>query len=277
MDIDSLRALDLAAVCSLLGLERDKDDFKQFKTDNFRVCLSGLKWFDHNAGKGGGGAIDLTRHIMRLSFMEACIYLNGASGKLSTITHTTTQASTQPRTTRPPAPSKNNLAEVTAYLTGKRGLNANLVRWCIDNGLFYADSRCNCVFRYGTNGAELRGTGAVQWRSVYGTIDHGFILPSRNAVGVALLESAIDALSYRQLHRDVITVSIAGNGNQKVIEQAIGIAKAKNIPVLSAFDNDNGGNIANKILSDSAALNGVMVIQDRPLQKDWNEVLKQAL
>lgn len=62
-----------------------------------------------------------------------------------------------------------------------------------------------------------------------------------------------------------------------MISQAVGIAKAKNIPVLSAFDNDNGGNIADKILSDSAALNGVMVIQDRPLQKDWNEALKQSL
>jgi hypothetical protein len=147
------------------------------------------------------------------------------------------------------------------------------VQWCTENGLIYADSRRNCVFRYGSTGSELRGTGAVQWRSVYGTIERGFILPARNAIGVALLESAIDALSYRQLHRDVITVSIAGNGNHKVINQAVNIAKTKNLPVLSAFDNDNGGNIADKILTESACLCGVNVMQDRPIAKDWNDIL----
>lgn len=274
MDIEKLRQLDLTAVCSVLGLERDSTDTQQFKTDGFRIDVNGLKWFDHHAQKGGGGAIDLTMHVKKISFISACNYLCSVSGELSTVTHTTTTAPA--RTTKPPAPNNSNLSAVMAYLTDKRGLNVDLVRWCTENGLIYADSRRNCVFRYGLTGSELRGTGAVQWRSVYGTIESGFILPARNAVGVAVLESAIDALSYRQLHRDVITVSIAGNGNHKVINQAVAIAKAKNLPVLSAFDNDNGGNIADKILNDSAGLCGVKVIQDRPITKDWNEVLKPA-
>lgn len=274
MDIDNLRLLDLAAVCALLGLERDSTDTKQFKNDGFRICVDGLKWFDHSEGKGGGGAIDLTMHVARLSFMAACTYLDSASGELSTATRTVSTKTHPTRTTKPPTPNKSNLSAVLDYLTDQRGLNTNLIRWCIENSLIYADSRRNCVFMYGANGAELRGTGAVQWRSVYGTIDQGFILPARNAVGVAVLESAIDALSYRQLHQGIITVSIAGNGNHRVINQAVSIAKAKNLPVLSAFDNDSGGDVADKILSGYAQAESVEIFQDRPKEKDWNDMIR---
>lgn len=273
MDIDNLRALDLAAVCSLLGLEADAKDPRQFKGAGFRISITGYKWFDHGEGKGGGGAVDLVMHIRRLSFMNAAAYLNSLGGELPTATPHTKATKAQ-RTTRPPSPSPNNLPAVLGYLTDKRGLNALMVQWCIDKGLIYADARNNCVFRYGNQGAELRGIGAVQWRSVYGAIECGFILPAAMPTGVAVLESAIDALSYRQLHKNSIAVSLAGNGNHNVIEQAVTIAKIKRLPVLSAFDNDSGGHIADKNLADCAALHGVHVMQDRPTCKDWNEQLK---
>jgi hypothetical protein len=274
MDIENLRSLDLTAVCLLLTLARDEKDPKQFKTDGFRICVNGSKWFDHGAGKGGGGAIDLVMHVRRLSFMEAASYLSRSIGELTAVTPKDSAKKVPQKTTKPPAPNKNNLPAVLAYLTGKRGLNAYMVQWCINKGLIYADSRNNCVFRYGNHGAELRGTGAVQWRGVYGAIDHGFILPARSAVGVAVLESAIDALSYRQLHRDMITVSLAGNGNHRVIQQAINIAKTYKLQVFSAFDSDSGGDVANKILSEYAQAESVEIIQDRPKTKDWNDELK---
>jgi hypothetical protein len=268
MGIEELRQLDLATVCQFLGLEQDTNDKKQFKNDGFRINVTGFKWYDHAAQKGGGGAIDLTMHIKNLSFMGACSLLGGVSGELPTATKTPKETAT-----KPPEADNSHLLAVMAYLTDKRGLNADLVRWCIDKGLIYADTRRNCVFRYGMIGAELRGTGAVQWRSVYGTIEQGFILPAVAAVGVAVLESAIDALSYRQLHRNIITASIAGNGNHKAINHAVTLAKSKNLPVLSAFDSDQGGDIADKILNDYAQKMGVPVIQDRPTEKDWNEAL----
>lgn len=275
IDVDNLRLLDLSSVCNALGLARDANDAKQFKRDGFRICVNGLKWFDHGAAIGGGGAIDLTMHVMRLTFTGACTYLGSISHNLTEQSAQTTHT-TPPRTTQPPTPSVKNNPVVMAYLTDKRGINADLVSWCIGKGLVYADSHCNAVFKYGSTGAELRGTGGKQWRSVYGTIERGFILPARDAVGVAVLESAIDALSYRQLHRDIITLSLAGNGNHKVINQAVMIAKTKNIPVLSAFDNDNGGEVADTLLSQCAATHGVSVKQDRPTQKDWNDTLKTA-
>ncbi len=198
------------------------------------------------------------------------------TGELPAVTHQASHIKQGNPVTTPPTANKNNLPNILTYLTQKRGLSATMVRWCIDNRLIYADSRNNCVFRYGSTGAELRGTGSIQWRAVYGSIERGFILPARHATGVAILESAIDALSYRQLHPSTITVSIAGNGNRKVIQQAVSIAKAKQLPILSAFDSDAGGDIADKILTEYAQREGVELIQDRPTTKDWNDALKNT-
>lgn len=271
MNIDDFRRLEIAAACALLGLERDPGDFKQFLGDGHRISFNGVKWFDHEAGKGGGGSIDLVMHIKQLGFMAAINYMSSLSGEIATIT-TRSKASGQ-RITKPPEPDTNKLPVVTAYLTDKRCLNRDLVQWCMDKGLIYADARANCVFRYGSTGAELRGTGAVQWRGVYGTIESGFILPASEAVGIAVVESAIDALSYKQIRRNRVTISIAGNGNHKVMAQAINIAIAKGLPIISAFDSDKGGDIANRLLHDLAGRD-VAIVGDRPINgKDWNDEL----
>ena len=37
----------------------------------FELVTTGQKWWDTRAEKGGGGAIDLTMHVLHLSFVEA--------------------------------------------------------------------------------------------------------------------------------------------------------------------------------------------------------------
>ena len=81
---------------------------------------------------------------------------------------------------------------------------------------------------------------------------------------MAILESAIDALSYRQLNPTITACAIAGNGNGVLIRYALDMALQLGVPVFSSFDSDKGGN------------DGVnTVIQHRPPQsfKDWNEYL----
>jgi hypothetical protein len=42
----------------------------------FEILTTGpAKWFDTRAKKGGGGAIDLTMHLLQLSFMDAVTLL----------------------------------------------------------------------------------------------------------------------------------------------------------------------------------------------------------
>jgi hypothetical protein len=38
---------------------------------DFEILTTGLKWYDTHARKGGGGAIDLTMHLLGVSFVEA--------------------------------------------------------------------------------------------------------------------------------------------------------------------------------------------------------------
>ena len=37
----------------------------------FEILTTGTKWYDTRAKKGGGGAIDLAMHVLRLSFVDA--------------------------------------------------------------------------------------------------------------------------------------------------------------------------------------------------------------
>jgi hypothetical protein len=37
----------------------------------FELLTTGPKWWDSRAGKGGGGAIDLTMHLVQLPFVDA--------------------------------------------------------------------------------------------------------------------------------------------------------------------------------------------------------------
>ena len=101
MNIEQLRQLDVTVVCSLLGLERDTTDHKQFKTDGFRIAVDGLKWVDHEVKKGGGGEIDLIMHVQGLAFMKACNFLSSVSGELDTVTHTTHTKETNKKATKP--------------------------------------------------------------------------------------------------------------------------------------------------------------------------------
>lgn len=275
---NNLRDLDVAAMCEQLGLTPDPDDQNQYKADGFRISVSGQKWYDHNAQFGSGGCIDLVMHVHNLSYVRAVAFLsnitvNVSRGGLSQLHKTELKKQKTPAT--PPAVARHNISVVVDYLVLKRGINAELVNWCVDRNLIYADTRCNCCFRYGDNSVELRGTGQRQWRAVYGLPVKPFILPAKNAVGVAVLESVIDALSYRQLHRDTITMSIAGDGNHKLIAWALCVAKNLGLPIISAVDNDRGGDIADKIILSAAEEAGVVYLLDRPQNfKDWNNELR---
>jgi hypothetical protein len=42
---------------------------------DFEILTTGPKWYDTRARKGGGGGIDLTMHVLGLSFVEAVKHL----------------------------------------------------------------------------------------------------------------------------------------------------------------------------------------------------------
>jgi hypothetical protein len=38
---------------------------------DFEILTTGIKWYDTRAARGGGGAIDLTMHLLGVSFVDA--------------------------------------------------------------------------------------------------------------------------------------------------------------------------------------------------------------
>lgn len=47
---------------------------------NYEILTTGCKWYDTRARVGGGGAIDLTMHVLGLSFVDAVKRLNAQVG-----------------------------------------------------------------------------------------------------------------------------------------------------------------------------------------------------
>ncbi|HHX6852802.1 TPA: hypothetical protein ACVGMT_005918 [Pseudomonas aeruginosa] len=87
-----LHAMQVTATLDLLGLYWKYDpDFKPIKdkaTVRVNVALggggvellaTGPKWYDTRAEKGGGGAIDLAMHLLRLDFVSAVKRLRAAT------------------------------------------------------------------------------------------------------------------------------------------------------------------------------------------------------
>lgn len=79
-----LRAMSVTATLDLLELYWKRDpDYRPIKdkhTERVNVSIgggviellaTGTKWYDTRAEKGGGGAIDLAMHVMRLDFVSA--------------------------------------------------------------------------------------------------------------------------------------------------------------------------------------------------------------
>ena len=79
-----LRSMSVIEVLRLLELYWKRDpDFQPVKNQNterlnvaigggvVELLVTGPKWFDTRAEKGGGGAIDLAMHLLRLDFVSA--------------------------------------------------------------------------------------------------------------------------------------------------------------------------------------------------------------
>ena len=65
--------------------EKDKRTVRLFLSSPsgfaWEVLVTGLKWFDVRAGKGGGGSIDLVMHLLDIDFVKAVKLLSAGAGQ----------------------------------------------------------------------------------------------------------------------------------------------------------------------------------------------------
>lgn len=271
IEVKTLRDLEIKDTLKKLGLEEDPQDARQFKTDGFRISTHAQKWYDHTNSKGGGGSIDLVCHVMDLDFKAAIEFLNNGYSVTQTI------AAKKPDIKAAsilPIEYPEHWQRTRDYLVKHRFLNPVMVDWCADHQLIYADRYNNACFKYGS-GVEMRGI-YKKWRSCRGKLSKPFLLHcSARPRALAITESAIDCLSYRQLNAGYMVASIAGNGNKNLMSECVDIARRYAITLISAFDKDEGGEIANAQLVDLAMQTGIPIERHTPKKgKDWNEALE---
>lgn len=270
--VEQLRRIDLRAVLKCLGAVPDRSDENKWHTSQGIVSVTDQKFMNWRRYCGGGGAIDLVIHLKQCDFKTAVLWLS----ENFSVPPTPTPSEASPGIPlRLPERDDSKLDRIVHYLNSLRGISPSLLDLLLDSGRLYADPKANAVFlllgkEKNIVGAELRGTGSVQWRGMArgSRKDLGyFYLQCRQAKAVSLCESAIDAVSCVELYRDCMGVSTSGaNPNPAWLKSLI--AKGHNI--FCAFDADpTGDRLAAKMIQLHPAVKRL-----RPVRKDWNDVLK---
>jgi len=270
---DALRAIPLTAAAAGLGYRKDPADRARWKRPGSVISINGTKYFDHIAGRGGGGAIDLVIHAEECSFLQALQLLEGLPSRNPRIGD------------RIPVPSEDRAwAQVRRYLHQNRGLDLRLIEHCRRIGILGADNRANAVFTCRNRerretGAELVGTRPDRPFRAMATgsrrADGGFWIARQTEPRTALLvEGAIDALSAWILaDRTQIDIVISTAGATGRMPEWIGGLQLRT--VFCGYDADPVGDQAAEMLEAQNPTVRRMRPDGDGDVKDWNEILQR--
>ena len=279
---DAVRDIPLETVLIFRGAVRDRLDRAKWHTERGPLSVTGAKFTNWHGGSGGG-AIDLVMHLAQVHVSAAVQWLEQhLAASHPALQHPTGANSGTPPAApqsygrlRLPAPEARLLDRVRRYLTQRRGLSAALLEPIIQSGKLYADRRGNAVFLLVAGkpnrpvGAELRGTGPSVWRGMApgSRKDLGYFwIGTPASQNIILCESAIDAISYWQMHPPCICISTAGvRANPPWLRGLL----AHGYALHCGFDADEPGDaVAAQMITLHPAVQRL-----RPSAHDWNDVL----
>ena len=289
--VDQLREIPLTQVAIELGLEPDPKDKRKWSDEDHTVSITGSKFYDFKAMRGGGGAIDLVMQVEECNFSTAVSWLSDRFGDAAVTQTVQKQVERSleeraPELFTPPAPHEQHWQQVRAYLTNTRKLPGALVDRLHEDGSLYADEYQNAVFlrrsfKDEVTGASLRGT--VGNNNSFKGLAPGtrrtggwFMLGNRAEPDdapiekVVVCESPIDALSYATLHpSQQRTLYLSTDGAGSVPVEAL-----RQIPqILLALDDDPAG----EAMADQLKEELPQAERQKPTAKDWNEALQRHL
>ena len=280
---DRLRAVPLETVLTLFAARRDPHDRSKWHTARGPLSVTGRKFMNWHQHRGGGGAIDLVRHLADVDYdtarrwlvTYASAHLPAAGPIAADPANGKPPMARKPGSLRLPLPDPRRLARVCQYLTRRRGLCSSLLEALWQAGQLYADGHANAVFVLLAGkaqrpvGAELRGTGPRAWRGMASGSNKNlgyFWVGTRTAREIVLCESAIDAISCFQIHTQRICISTSGvRANPPWLNALV----AHGYTILCGFDADHPGDAA---AAQMIALHPT-VRRLRPSAHDWNAVL----
>jgi len=225
--------------------------------------ISNGKWCWWSRGIGGRSALDYLIKVRGMEFVEAVQHLCGCAGYAPSPPVYTTK----PPVKTPfvlPKPYDNN-ERVLRYLT-ERGIEMEILEYCVETGRLYEDERHNCVFvGFDKNGkaeyAMLRSSSptSVFLRETDGSDKrYAFALPFYQGLDtVYLFECAIDLLSFASLRKDewrqlnYLSLSGVYRPRKTLSETPLPAALAQHLHdhpeirhVVLCLDNDEAGRLA---------------------------------
>lgn len=260
--------------------------------------ISNGKWCWWSRHIGGRSALDYLIKVRGMVFTDAVKYLCKCTGYAPAPVYL---KKPKPRSIfRLPKQNADN-DRILSYLTG-RGIDLEVLRYCIDTGRLYEDWRHNCVFvgfdksgkpRY----AMLRGTSSnstfmVDVSGSNKRYSFSIQVKEENNT-VILFESAIDLMSYGTLMkvkgqdwRRMNYLSLAGIylPKKNIMESTVPLALAQYLKdnpgihkIVLCLDNDRAGREAASAIS--AVLHEQYEVENRPPPqgKDYNDLLQIKL
>lgn len=285
---DRLRQLPLTEVAMRLGCIKPKNakDQNLYMTPAGKVFIKDKTpssqdggFINHGTGEKGGGAIDLVMHLKDCDFKTALATLRDMYGDDAAIEAAATAArlraldelKNKPKAFAFPEAVERSWSRVRDYLTKTRGLAGELIDKLKERGWIYSDRRNNAVFVYADAQSkkiayELKGTTDVPFVQSQGDSGRGIFIVPGGTDKLAVCESAIDAISYVQLHPQCTAIAVAGTGKYEAARSFIEQHRERFDDVVCASDHDGPGAMM--------AVNLGLAHEPPPrLGADWNEYL----
>ncbi|WP_324825143.1 DUF3991 domain-containing protein [Sinanaerobacter sp. ZZT-01] len=191
-------------------LEKSGKDWQLKEHDSLKISGDG-KWFWHSRNTGGQSPISLVHELEGISKLDAIKKLAEFAGGTSVTSEITASVQREMKKVEFQLPEKNDTTKrAYAYLTKTRGLDADIVKVCMKQGLIYESKKYNNAVFVGqaddlghVKHASLRGTYTNAAKPFKGDVtgsdkSYSFALPGRNDI-LIVCESAIDALSQATL------------------------------------------------------------------------------
>jgi hypothetical protein len=299
--IDRLRDLPLNQVAGQLGLTGKREGGAvMYRNKQFAININGERFFDHKNGTGGGGAIDLAKHILGCDFNTAIAWLGGRREQIErqysfpvAVSPKTEKVSFETLLTAQ-GRSEKAWPKVRRYLTYGRHLPSKLVDELHEQGLIYANDHRNyegyptpaMVFLHRSWSGHVWGASLrdclpqAVFRQTLGDKKTAWFTVGNLAEAnwITAVESPIDALSYYaitgQSNKQAV-VSCAGNYVPPELMRTV-YAKRPQSLFIVALDNDAAGEKGyQKAWEDTAEWTGFNLENQPPKLKDWNLELRQ--
>ncbi len=307
---DEVRGIDLRDVLTAVGASQDRHDMHMWRLDDHRINLdaTGRKFTDYGPGGGqGGGAIDLVKHVTGYGFTDAVDYLaqrHGVIGALAAVREHAPRQVEEIAAAPFQLPPRDEEAwpTVRAYLTRERHLSPERVDELHERGDVYAERSgryTNAVFvrrdeEDTPTGASRRGVGTSFKGLARGsdrqrghfTINMGALrstISDYTSPALVVVESAIDAMSYADLHPHMTGQIISTDGNGEPPTAIMRRVLDRLWTLRGAFDRDMMGDAMWEVIQNVFPAEAMGDGGRQPLWretpkhgKDWNDELRHT-